>query len=89
MYPTGIEQPFNPVFQPGHHENLSDLDAGDWVPSSDATMSDRFPSSGQKTLCREAQGCARAAIGQDVPVPRSTGMCESGQVIAARCSEGV
>jgi len=37
MYPTGIEQPFNPFFQPGHHENLSDLDAGDWVPSSDAT----------------------------------------------------
>ena len=49
MYPTGIEQPCNPVFQRGHHENLSDLDAGDWVPSSDATMSDRFPSSGQCT----------------------------------------
>jgi len=28
-------------------------------------------------------------IGQDVPVPRSTGMCESGQVIDARRSAGV
>ena len=25
--PTGIEQPYNPFFQPGHHENLSDLDS--------------------------------------------------------------
>ncbi len=28
-------------------------------------------------------------IGQDDPVPRSTGMSESGHVIAARCSVGV
>jgi len=28
-------------------------------------------------------------IGQDVAVPRSTGMCESGQVIEARFSAGV
>ena len=39
--------------------------------------------------CRGAQGCAGAAIGQDVPVPRSTGMCGSGQVIDARRSAGV
>jgi len=31
--------------------------------------------------CREAQGCARATIGQDVQVSRSTGMCESDQLI--------
>ncbi len=37
MNPTGIEQPYNPVFQPGHHEKLSDLDAGDWVLSGDAS----------------------------------------------------
>ena len=31
----------------------------------------------------------RLPIGQDVPVPRSTGMCESGQVIETLFSAGV
>jgi hypothetical protein len=55
MNPTGIEQPCNPVFQPGHHENSSDLDAGDWAPSDNASMSGRFPGSGQKTLYRSGR----------------------------------
>ena len=55
MNPSGIEQPYNPVFQPGHHENLSDLDAGDWDLFGDASMSGRFPGSRQKTLYRSGR----------------------------------
>jgi hypothetical protein len=43
MNPAGIEQPCNRDFQPGHLENLSDLDAGGRVLSGYASMSDRFP----------------------------------------------
>lgn len=47
-----IGQPLSPVFQSAHHENWSEMDAGDWVATSDESLSDRATSSQQETLCR-------------------------------------